>query len=73
MGDNVDESRSELRLRSGKGMNKYAIYYISRHNPFEGVKRKRMYAPSKRFICDNWISIMHTDEYVIVRVDEVTK
>lgn len=49
----------------------YRVIYKSRYYPFEGQMRKMVYANSKKEIRDNWHSIIHTDEYRIVRIEEV--
>lgn len=53
-------------------MNKeYIVVYRSRYYPMEGDRRKRLSAPSKQFIRNNWHSYMSTDEYRIVKMWEV--
>ena len=48
-------------------MKTFVVYYKSRYFPFEGTYSKKVIAPSKRWIRDNWHAIIHTDEYRIVK------
>lgn len=48
----------------------YIVTYRSRYYPFEGDHKRRVYATSKKEIRGNWHSIIHTDEYRIVSIDE---
>lgn len=52
-------------------MKDYIIIHRSRYYPFEGDHRKRVTAVSKKQIRAEWHSIIHTDEYRIVRIEEV--
>ena len=54
-----------------KELKLYEITFKSRYYPFEGTRRKRMYAPSKQSIRANWHDIINTDEYTIVKIEEV--
>lgn len=49
----------------------YIVYFRSRYYPFEGLHRRRVYAPNKKWIRDHWHSLIETDEYTIVRSEEV--
>lgn len=49
----------------------YRVIYKSRYYPFEGTRTIRVRAESKKAIRDNWHSIIHTDEYRIVKIEEV--
>ena len=51
-------------------MKKYMVTFRSRYYYFDTGKRK-LFAPSKKYIRDNWHSIMQTDEYKIVKIEEV--
>ena len=51
----------------------YTVTYRSRYYPFEGDHKRRVYATSKKEIRSNWHSIIHTDEYSIVSIDEVKR
>lgn len=50
-------------------MKDYIVTYRSRYNPFEGDRRKRVTASSKKQIRAEWHSIIHTDEYRIVKIE----
>lgn len=50
-------------------MKDYIVTYRSRYNPLEGDRRKRVTASSKKQIRDAWHSIIHTDEYRIVKIE----
>lgn len=50
---------------------RYTVYYKSRYYPLEGTHRTTVYAPNKKWIRDNWHSIMETDEYTIIRSEEI--
>ena len=52
-------------------MKEYIIHYVSRYFPLEGTRTKRILANNKREIRLNWHSIIHTDEYKIVKIEEV--
>ena len=49
----------------------YRVIYKSRYYPFEGNRTKMVRASSKKEIRDNWHSLIHTDEYRIVKIEEV--
>ena len=49
----------------------YIVTYRSRYYPFEGDHKRKVMAPNKKWIRDNWHSIIHTDEYRIVKSEEV--
>ena len=51
----------------------YTVTYRSRYYPFEGDHKRRVYATSKKEIRSNWHSIIHTDEYRIVSIDELKR
>lgn len=51
----------------------YRVHYRSRYYPLEGTRKKLVTADSKMQIRDNWHAIMHTDEYRIVKIEEVDK
>lgn len=52
-------------------MKEYMVYYKSRYYPFEGTYKRKIRAISKKFIRDNWHSIILTDEYVIKKIEEI--
>lgn len=55
-------------------MNKnYIVTYRSRYFPYEGDRRKRLPAPSKTYIRNNWHCYILTDEYRIVKIEEEKK
>lgn len=54
-------------------MKEYIIYYQSRYYPLEGTRTKRIRANNKKEIRLNWHSIIHTDEYKIVKIEEAGK
>lgn len=54
-------------------MKEYIIHYKSRYYPFEGVHKRRVFANNKKEIRLNWHSIIHTDEYKIVKIEEAEK
>ena len=49
----------------------YRVIFKSRYYPFEGTYHKMVRANSKKEIRDNWHSIINTDEYRIVKIEEV--
>ena len=49
------------------------VTYRSRYYPFEGDHKRRVYATSKKEVRSNWHSIIHTDEYRIVSIDELKR
>lgn len=49
----------------------YRVYYKSRYYPLEGTFHKMVRANSKKDIRNNWHSIIGTDEYRIVKIEEV--
>lgn len=51
-------------------MKKFKVTFYSRYYKFD-ISRRIISAPSKKWIRDNWHGIMHTDEYVIKKVEEV--
>ena len=53
-------------------MKDYIVTYRSRYYPFAGDRRKRVTAISKKQIRAEWHSIILTDEYRIVKIEEVT-
>lgn len=52
-------------------MKTYIVTYRSRYYPLEGTYQKRVVARSKKDIRAGWHSIIHTDEYRIVKIEEV--
>lgn len=48
----------------------YIVYFRSRYYPFEGTRRRRIVAPNKKWIRDNWHGIMETDEYRLIKSEE---
>lgn len=52
-------------------MKTFKIYYKSRYYPFEGTRVKTVRAASKSVIRNNWHDIILTDEYRIVKIEEV--
>lgn len=54
-------------------MKEYIIHYQSRYYPLEGTRTKRVRANNKKEIRLNWHSIIHTDEYKIVKIEEAGK
>lgn len=59
----LDQERTESML--------YRVIFKSRYYPFEGTYHKMVRANSKKEIRDNWHSIINTDEYRIVKIEEV--
>ena len=49
----------------------YRVIFKSRYYPLEGNRQRMVRANSKKEIRDNWHSIIHTDEYRIVKIEEV--
>ena len=49
----------------------YKVTYRSRYDPLEGNRSIYVKSMSGKFIRDNWHDIMHTDEYKIVKIEEV--
>lgn len=49
----------------------YLVTYRSRYYPYEGTRSRRVKAPSKSWIRQNWYALMETDEYTIVKTEEV--
>lgn len=49
----------------------YRVHYKSRYYPLEGTFRKTVRADSKKEIRNNWHNIIGTDEYRIVKIEEV--
>lgn len=62
---------SALRGESEGAMKQYVVIFRSRYYPLEGDRRKKLRAASKKWIRDNWHCIIDTDEYRIVRIEEV--
>lgn len=60
-------------LWTGKdwSMKQYKVTYRSRYHPLEGDYVKTVWARSKKAIRDNWHDVMLTDEYKIVKIEEV--
>lgn len=52
-------------------MKEFIVHYKSRYYPFEGTHTRRVRANTKKEIRLNWHSIIHTDEYKIVKIEEV--
>lgn len=52
-------------------MKQFKVIYRSRYHPLEGEYSKIVRAESKAAIRRDWHSIIHTDEYRIVRIEEV--
>lgn len=52
-------------------MKTYKVHYKSRYYPFEGIRKKTVMASSSKSIRLNWHDIIHTDEYKIVKIEEV--
>ena len=52
-------------------MKEFIIHFVSRYYPLEGTRKKRIRVSSKKWIRDNWQSIIHTDEYRITKIEEV--
>lgn len=53
------------------GMKTYKVTYKSRYYPLEGNYTKKVVAISKQSIRNNWHELIHTDEYKIVKIEEV--
>ena len=53
-------------------MKEYIIHYQSKYYPLEGTRKGSIFAPNKKSIRQNWHSIIHTDEYKIVKIEEVS-
>ena len=49
----------------------YRVIFKSRYYPLEGNRQRMVRANSKKEIRDNWHSIINTDEYRIVKIEEV--
>lgn len=52
-------------------MKEYKVTYKSRYYPLEGTRVKFVRAMSTKSIRDNWHALIHTDEYRIVKIEEV--
>lgn len=52
-------------------MKTYRVHYKSKYYPFEGVHKKTVKASSSKSIRLNWHDIILTDEYKIVKIEEV--
>ena len=52
-------------------MKKFIVTYHSRYFRYD-TSRRILNAPSKKWIRDNWHSIMLTDEYIIEKIAEMT-
>lgn len=53
-------------------LKKFKVSYKSRYHPLEGQFNKIVAAENKKFIKDNWHDIINTDEYKIVKIEEVS-
>ena len=51
-------------------MKTYIVTYRNRLYPFEGDRKLAVLADSKKEVRQSWHSIIGTDEYRIVKVDE---
>ena len=51
--------------------NLYTIYFASRYYPFEGTHKRQVFAPNKKWIRDNFHSIVGTDEYRLIKSEQV--
>ena len=51
----------------------YRVIFKSRYYPLEGEMKKFVRANSKKEIRDNWHHIIQTDEYRIVKIEEVKR
>lgn len=49
---------------------RYMVSYKSKNFPIK-IGRRFVRAPSKKWISDHWHEIMETDEYTIVKTEEV--
>lgn len=49
----------------------YRVYYKSRYYPFEGTHKKLVRASSRKEVRANWPDIILTDEYRIIKIEEV--
>ena len=49
----------------------YRVFYKSKYYPFEETLSIKVNAVSKESIKDNWYDIISTDEYKIVKIEEV--
>lgn len=49
----------------------FRVFYKSKYYPYEGTHKKLVRADSKKDIRANWHSIIHTDEYRIMKIEEV--
>ena len=47
------------------------VYFMSRYYPLEGVRYKKVNAETKKQVRDNWYDIIGTDEYRIIKIEEV--
>ena len=52
-------------------MKRYRVTFRSRYYPMEGTSARLVYADSKKQIRDNWHSFMCTDEYKIIKIEEI--
>lgn len=49
----------------------YRVHYKSRYYPFEGTHKKLVRAISRKEVRANWPDIILTDEYRIIKIEEV--
>lgn len=52
-------------------MKEYIVTFKSRYYPYEGTRTRRVIANSKKIIRLTWHDIINTDEYKIVKIEEV--
>lgn len=52
-------------------MKEFIVTFKSRYYPYEGTRTRRVRAQSKQSIRANWHDIINTDEYKIVKIEEV--
>ena len=53
-------------------MKTWCVHYYSRYYKFD-VRKKYLYARTKKEIRDNWHDIMLTDEFIIKKITEVQR
>jgi len=51
----------------------WKVTFKSRYYPLEGNQTKIVIADSKKTIRNNWHDIIGTDEYKIIKIEEVVK
>ena len=49
----------------------YVVTFRSRYYPLEGTSRRKVFAPNKKWVRDNWFGLMDGDEYRIIKIEEV--